>query len=579
MSSEQKVGRRKFVGVAGGAVVGAIVGGAITYLSLPPRLETVTKTEQITVTQTQTTTQTQTIATATETPSRTGAYGGTLTVAHQADPTLFNPLNLGVVNGVLLSNIFQSPVDRTWEGQNVPSLAESWTFANDGLTATFNLVKNAKWHDGQPFTSNDIENNIYAYIKWQPTVGITFQNIDKIDLPDDYTVNFKFKKPQPPKIFLAFAANFYGMVLPKHLYDVNVVEDHRKVPESTAEKPPIGTGPFRFKEYVKGSHIILEKNPEYWKKGLPYLDRIIFRPIPDPSSALLALEKGEVDLVWGAGHPIADVKRLLDTPNIEGVTDMGGGQDTIYFNLSREPMSNLKFRQAVAYALDRKVMVDRVYLGQRSVSDSFYPAAGWTAYINNPNITKYAYDPAKANALLDEIGLKPGSDGIRVKLQATLWSARITWVQLTELIRENLKEVGIDLEIVTQDRATWVEQFLKNHNYDIAIANTETGPDPIFGQLNLHSKFAHLSVPSTNDSSEYSNPEVDSLFDAAATEVDDSKTKQIYYKIQEIVARDLPVLPINSIFWEVLWKVNVQGLPQTTTNHYICRQMDEIWAK
>jgi peptide/nickel transport system substrate-binding protein len=234
-------------------------------------------------------------------------YGGTMILATLADPGSLNPgLTTSVPTHVVTGPIFNGLVGHDFTFAPVPDLAERWSVSPDGRVYTFHLVQHALWHDGQPVTSADVKFTFEeVLLKYHGrTRAALGQNLRGVETPDPHTVVFRFKDPYAP--FLALIDVVNAPILPRHIY---AAEDIQRHPASNA---PVGSGPFKFKEWVRGDHITLVRNDGYFKPGKPYLDRIVIRIMPDATAATIAFDKGEVDYFLFPPHrPSGDVRQGL----------------------------------------------------------------------------------------------------------------------------------------------------------------------------------------------------------------------------------------------------------------------------
>ncbi len=293
--------------------------------------------------------------------------------AQEAKPRVGDSMVVGVVgdpgilNGAISSNFVEKTVssnvlsmlirlDRDFKPR--PDLAKSWTISEDGLTYTFNLQENVKWHDGKPFTSDDVKFTIDEVIVPLHSRGGTYKTIlDHVETPDAKTVVLKLKAPFGP---LMNALGYDFFIVPKHLY---AGIDIKSNPYNSK---PVGTGPYRFTEWRKGSHIALDRNPDYFVKGLPYLDRLIIQTIPDAAGRVLALESGDIDYLSYQSLPSSAVPRLKTNPKLT-VSDQGfeslASISMMTLNLDSPVLKDVRVRKALAHAIDKQVIVERADYG------------------------------------------------------------------------------------------------------------------------------------------------------------------------------------------------------------------------
>ena len=324
--------------------------------------------------------------------------GGTLVMVH-TDPGVMNPILEGAWPHFPRMS-FNGLVDYDAKGNIVPSLATSWQESPDHLTYTFQLRPNVKWHDGKPLTSEDVKFTVEKIL--DPQVGsrlnLYFKAVKEVQAPNPTTVVFKMKEVDP-----GFLLNQWSGILPKHIWEK---EDFAK---SQYNVTPVGSGPWKLKEWVRGDHMTFEANPDYFM-GKPYLDRIIVKIIPDATVAYAALEKGDVDYVpfkgIVGGPPYQLVDRLKQSPNLEvNVYDVSSMQ-RLFFRNDKPPFNNVKVRQAVAHAINRRFIIQRLLFGYGQVASSEVAPAMKEVF--NAKVPQYEYDVAKANQMLDEAGVKRG---------------------------------------------------------------------------------------------------------------------------------------------------------------------------
>jgi ABC-type transport system substrate-binding protein len=379
--------------------------------------------------------------------------GGTLNVLVQPEPpTLMLGINQQGPVELVGSKIYQTLLTYDFALKPQPGLAKSWTQSPDGMTYTFKLQENVKWHDGKPFTSADVVFSTKTFLpEVNPRARAVLAHVADVEAPDAQTVVFKMKQPFGP--FLGSFVPSNMPMVPKHIYEGT---DFRTNP---ANQTPIGTGPFKFKEWQRGQYIHLVRNDDYWKPGLPYLDAIYFRVLPDASARAFALETQQADVA---------------------------GPDTV------------------------------------------------------ASIKAYPYDPKKAEALLDEMGLKRGSDGMRVTLSFLPLPYGETWKRMGEYIKQALGRVGINVNLETTDPAGWLKR-VANWDYQLAADRLQQFGDPAVGVARTYlSSNIKKGVP-FNNTMGYENPAVDDLFARAAKAVNDDERQKLYSEVQKILVEDVPV--------------------------------------
>src|SRR6478752_7067645 len=288
--------------------------------------------------------------------------GGTLTYVYSLEPTSLSTIATSAVPVALISTkIYESLL--TYEGPALtpkPGLAESWTISDDKNTYTFKLRPGVTWHDGKPFTAQDVKFSVEDIIRPYHSRGkVYFGDVEAVETPDDLTVVFKLKAPVP--FFMNVFQPGEAPIMPRHAFDGVDVKAVAAVRAAPIMQNPVGTGPFRFKEWRKGSHITLERNPGYWRKGFPCLDQVVQRIMPDGAARAIAIETGEVDLAPMSSLPEAEVQRLEKIPALEASqagAEALGPNLWLEVNMRDKPLADLKVRQALSLALDRERIVD-----------------------------------------------------------------------------------------------------------------------------------------------------------------------------------------------------------------------------
>lgn len=470
----------------------------------------------------------------TDTPAPTPLpEGGTLVAAITNDPGQFNP-------GVTTSFDIHAVADSMYNGlvgldanaNPVPDLAESWEVSDGATTYTFHLAQGVKWHDGQPFTSADVKftfENILLKYHSRTKAGLE-KVLAGIDTPDETTVVFRFNKPYAPLLQRLDVTE--APILPKHIYEG--IEDPTK---AEANLKPVGTGPFVFDAYTAGVEIRLKRNENYFKAGLPHLDEVVFRIIPEASTQIQALEAGEVDYVWRVPGP--DSARIADSPDTDVLpvfSGPGGGYCimTITFNLERDIFKDVRVRQAFAYAINRQQIVDQILFGQGRVAEA--PISSGITWAHLTGGPQYPYDPAMAEKLLDEAGYPKGADGKRFKVDFVHFPQ---FSKYGELLREQLGKVGIDFELRPLERDAAVDTIFNKRDFDTNVISYCNNTDPEIGVRRMYVSSNIGNIPFSNGAA-YKNTEIDALFDQAASTADQAKRGELYRQLQQILLTDLP---------------------------------------
>jgi peptide/nickel transport system substrate-binding protein len=463
--------------------------------------------------------------------------GGTVVVHMNTEQGVLNPALRASTGVYQITGRFMEPlIDKTYEGY-VGVLATEWSSSEDGLAITFKLREGVKWHDGKPFTCDDVA--FSAMEMWKPLLNYssTLQaNLQSVDCPDPLTAVFNYSQPMPLGLLVAAMPDL-GHPVPKHLY---AGTDLLKNPHNQA---PVGTGPFKFQQYERGQYIIGVRNEDYWRgPEYPYLDRVIWRFIPDKSAAAAAIESEEIHESGFIGISMADMERLGKDPRF----DMGSqgfennvAHSTIEFNQRNPILASLKVRQAIHHALDIDFAIQTIMRGHAKAGHGPIPSADEVNYTDQ--VTTYPFDIEKAKALLDEAGYPAGADGIRFKLR----HRPAPWGEYTQLwgeyFAQAMKEVGIQVELITNDAPGFLNGVYRDHDFDTANGWHQFRSDPAVSTTVWLRSGAPVGTAWSNQFG-YQSDEMDKLIDAAAVELDPAKRTELYHQIQRLSLDELPVI-------------------------------------
>ena len=414
-------------------------------------------------------------------------------------------------------------------------LARSWEISPDGKKIVFHLREGVKWHDGAPFTSADV---LFTYQKMidpkTPTAyGEDFRQVKKAHAPDPFTFVVEYDRPFAP------ALSSWGMhILPKHL-----LEQFPDISRSPINKKPIGTGPYRFTEWKTGEKIVFDANPDYWD-GKPFISRVVTRVIPDPATMFLELKSGKIDMMNLSPLQFkmqTETKQFKESFNkyqylASGYTYMG-------FRLDHPFFSDRRVRQAIAYAVNKKEIIDGVLFGLGREATGPYKPGTWA---HNPDVARFDYDPAKARELLaqagwsrtDASGVLVDGKGRRFEFTVLTNAGNKSREQTAAIIQQNLAEVGIRIQIRTVEWAAFINEFVKKRNFDALILGWNITPDPDQFDIWHSSK----TGPDELNHIGYANAEVDRLLEVGRRTFDKSERKKAYFRIQEILAEDQPIV-------------------------------------
>jgi peptide/nickel transport system substrate-binding protein len=465
---------------------------------------------------------------------------GRITIAADSEPPQLNPA-IAASNGTffIASKVIEPLAEASYEGTGLrPLLATGWEGSEDGLSVTFHLREGVTWHDGKPFTAEDVA--FSAVQVWKPLQNIgrtVFANLVAVDTPDAQTAVFRFSKPTPLQL-IEKALPVVSSVLPKHVYDGT------DIATNPANAALIGTGPFVWGEYKPGQYYLLKRNPSYWQAGLPLAGELVFSVLPDRASAASALEAGEVQLAAFSAVPLVDLARVGAVPGLAVITK---GYEALTYQLiveinHRNPqLADLRVRQAIAHAIDRKFVRDTIFLGHAAEATGPVPANDPTFY--TADVTPHPFDPEKAKALLDAAGFKAGADGKRFTLRLLPAPYFTETRQFGDYLRQALAVVGIEATIVAHDAPGHLKAVYTDHDFDLAVAPPVFRADPAISTTNLVRSGLPAGVNFSNQGG-YASAELDGIIAKAAETVDADARTALYRTFQQRVAAELPLINV-----------------------------------
>ena len=414
----------------------------------------------------------------------------------------------------------------------VGDLAESWEISRDGLVITFHLRKGVRWHDGKPFTAHDV---LYTYQvtvdpKTPTAYAGDFLKVKKAEVLDDHTFRVTYDRPFAPALM-----SWSVGILPHHLLE------GRDITTSPLGRHPVGTGPYRFKEWVAGQKIVLDSNPDYFE-GRPYIDGYILRIIPDTATMFLELRANGIDRMGLT--PLQYTRQTennLFRENYRKYRYLSFAYTYMGYNLKNPLFADKRVRQALAHAVNREEIIDGVLLGLGKPATGPYKPGTWA---HNPNVRTYPHDPEKARALLAEAGWRRTDGGFLEKDGKPFEFEIITnqgneiRAKCAEIIQRRLAEIGIRVKIRVIEWAAFVNDFINKRKFDATILGWTIPMEPDLYDVWHSSK----TGPQELNFVSFRNDEVDALIVRARETFDQPLRKQCYDRIQEILAEEQPYL-------------------------------------
>ncbi len=472
---------------------------------------------------------------------------GRIVVGLSQEPTVFNPLmpHIEVDDGVAFS-LFDALFRITPEGEIVPNLAsevptiDNGGLSEDGLEWRIKLRDDVKWHDGEPFTAEDVKFTLELitdpdFRAWRTTGHDLVRDIEVVS-PTEIT--WRMEEPFAP--YMSFLTETF--ILPEHI--LGAAEDPNDAPFNQA---PVGTGAFKWGQRQAGDNLQLVANPDYHGDG-PYIEQLVFKYIPDMTVLYTQFRSGEIDLVGQAYITPDNYEEAKTLPDRVVTLEPRGTVESIYLNMELPQFQDKAVREALYLAMDRKSIVDLLYFGVPGETETFMPP---TSAYYNPDLPKHEFDLEKAASLLDEAGWKPGSDGIREKdgVRLSFSNSTTTGAHLREqtqqFLQQTFAQIGVEMTIENLPPAVMWGDFWGQSEFESAMVGITylIGADPDVTNR-FHSKAIAAQSGSGSNNAQYSNPEVDKLLEEGARTFDTERRKEIYMKVQEIIREDLPFLPI-----------------------------------
>lgn len=424
-----------------------------------------------------------------------------------------------------------------------PGLAHDWEMSEDGLTYTFELEEDVKFHDGTDFNAEAVKVNFdrfadpdheyafadddYVYFMYSTMFGGHKGDeghvIDEVEAVDDHTVEFTLNKPLG-SFLQNMGMTYFPITSPAALEEFG--------PE--INENPVGTGPFEFVSWTRDQAIVLDKNEEYWKEGLPKLDQVIFEVIPDNAARLIALRSGDIDIMDGLNPD--DAAGIEEEEGMELLSREENNFGYVGFNVQKEPLDNQDLREAISHAIDREALVEALYAGYGSVAKNPLPPS-YLGY--NDDVEGYPYDVEKAKEKLKEAGYEDGLD-------IDLWTMPVARPYMpdpekaAEIVQNNLAQIDVNVNIVREEWAPYLEKTANGEHQIYMLGWSGTNGDPDY----FLSSLLHGDLIGDSNREYYDNDEVDKLLDDAKVETDEDKRIKMYEDAQEIIAEDVPMVPL-----------------------------------
>lgn len=456
--------------------------------------------------------------------------GGTLITGQSAEPITLNPD--GKSDGsmdMIAQNLFSRLLKTNNNEEILFDLATDYEVSEDGLTYTFTLRDNVKFHDGEPLTSDDVKFTFETIVEQQCLASSALANVESITCPSDTQVVFHMK--QVDSRFLSVLAYNGVYILPRHVYE------GQDWMGDDSMQTPVGTGPFKFESWEKGVSITLVRNEDFFLgPDVPYLDKFIYSYISDANTAMQTFYNGELDIL-GVFTPASELDNLLSNDELENYKTIYPSRFYICFDMTREPYNDLNFRLAVAHATNSDDIVNRA-MGRIGLKATTYitPLYSW-ACNTDAEAAVPAYDLELAKQYMEKTGLTKDADGYYLHLELDTYNYE-PFPDMAQVIKNQLAEIGIDVKINMQEYAAWDEKVAQQKDFDATLYGGYQGPDAA----------AIADFVGTNglfNFGSYSNAEVDALLAQGAQQPTFELRAPFYKDAQKILAEEVPYILIS----------------------------------
>jgi peptide/nickel transport system substrate-binding protein len=544
-----------------------------------------------------------------------GKYGGTLVMAVPASPTSFNPIT---ATDPATVRAIEGPVYKALtdydnkEQREVPGLAKSWESTPDGLHWTFNLRRGVRWSDGEPFNADDVLFSLQ--VTFDPNIAAAAralftqsdESLPEYEEIDDYTIEFNLTEPNP--LFTVALGSVY--LIPKHKWEAAYQSGDfaHTLSLNTDPADVVGLGPYRVTSFKADQSLALERNPYFWKvdgrgQRLPYLDRVVFEIVPDAGSVVLKFQNGETDMLYAVSPDAADSLKKDEQRGDFTVHDLGPSFGTSFLVFNQQPgankegrpyvdpvklkwFRNVKFRQALSFAIDREAMIRTALFGHGMPIYGFDTPANKMWY--SDQIPKYAYDPERAKQLLTEIGISDrNGDGIAedgeghpVRFSLSTNSNRADRVNMGTFVKENLARVGIAVDFQPLDSNLLHDKLSTTRDFDSIIFGWQSGvpPDPIISKNSLDpGGLQYFAFPRQETPSTPWENELKQLVDLSDSAADIGLRQKYHWDAMRVWSENLPEIDLIAAEFFVAARNRFGNFKPSPLSPYTYWNLEELY--
>ena len=494
------------------------------------------------------------------------AVGGELRLLLAKEPDSFNPILHATVYGAeIVSQLYATLFEFNEKYEPRPNVAESWTISDDQLTLSIKLREGIRFTDGTDLDAEDVAFTLEAIMDpaYTGPRAASLADVESVEVVDKYNLKVHLRRPSAPLLI-----NLNHGILSKEAFEGVAIADMDKAPASMEE--PVGAGPYKLKEYVRGQYVILERNPDWFRSaefgGAPFIERIIYRIIPDSQTALAALQSGEIDRLTPEPADVA----LLEQQFADKLTAYrwernGFGYMTL--NTARPPLDDKRVRQALTLGLDREAIISGVLEGRGTIPPGPIPPLSW-AYDDSVQVS--GRDVARARQLLEEAGFVLNEstgiyerDGQPLKLTFFAAAGATTPETIASIARASWKEIGVDLEVQMVEFNAMMDNYVRPGNFDITFGSFTMGLDPDTLYYLFHSSAGtpdETGKVNGFNLARFRNDRVDELLEKARTEFDQAERKAYYAEVQQIIADEAPVIMVYTNVYTDFVNKRVKGV-------------------
>jgi peptide/nickel transport system substrate-binding protein len=482
--------------------------------------------------------------------------GGTLHFARDSEPATLNPIGANDNASIFaLVQIFDTLVESTHEPTPQPALAESWTVSDDGLTWTFKLRK-AKFSNGDPVTAEDVKFSIDRFAN--PEINSFYAGfgamIERTEIVDPST--FRVYLNRVDGAFLDYLSTFIPSIIPKKIYE-------QMGDEAFSEKP-IGSGPFKVTEWIRGEKLVLDRNPYYWKEGQPYVDRIIFYYVPDSNTRMLKVESGEAHIATEV--PYSDIERLDAINGINILIEDVMAWDAIWFNIRKPPLDDKLIRQALNYATPKEAMLKSLLHGAGEIANHVIAKVKYW----DPTVPAYPYDLNKAKELMAKSKAPKG-----FSMPMLIVAGDQVERQQAEIVQAEWAKIGVNITINAVDVGTIWDRWCSSEEMCFTYPGNGLSSDALSDD-NLALVFFDFSAGAESFWTGWNNPRAIELCHKAGATVDENVRTQAFHELQRLVMEEAPAVPLFFTKARTALLDNVHGFSTLPVKWW---NLEDVWIE